>query len=179
MKSKMVKCNTCGADIASSAKVCPGCGAKQKKPIYKRWWLWVLVVIIVIGFANSCESDNTVQAAAPSQTEPEPVTYTPYTVMELVDELRDNALKAEQTHQGQYVEVTGRMDVIDSDGNYIGLYSGRDFELLCVQCYLKSDAQREVVMGLSKGDTVTVRGKITDIGEILGYQLNIDEFVTN
>ena len=30
--SKMIKCKTCGADIASSAKSCPGCGAKNKKP---------------------------------------------------------------------------------------------------------------------------------------------------
>ncbi|NOW20903.1 rubrerythrin [Clostridium saccharobutylicum] len=31
--SKMIKCKTCGADIASSAKTCPSCGAKNKKAI--------------------------------------------------------------------------------------------------------------------------------------------------
>ena len=33
-------------------------------------------------------------------------------------------------------------------------------------------------MEMSKGDMVTVRGKITDVGEIMGYTLDIDEFVT-
>lgn len=41
MRSKMVKCKTCGEEIAKSAKVCPKCGAKQKKHT-------VLAVILVI-----------------------------------------------------------------------------------------------------------------------------------
>lgn len=39
--AKIVRCKTCGAEIAKSAKVCPKCGAKQKKHI-------VLGVILVI-----------------------------------------------------------------------------------------------------------------------------------
>ncbi len=53
MMSKMIKCKTCGADIASSAKTCPGCGAKNKKPFYKKWWVWFIVVIVLIGAAGS------------------------------------------------------------------------------------------------------------------------------
>jgi len=34
--SKMIKCKSCSQEIASSAKSCPGCGAKNKKPIYKK-----------------------------------------------------------------------------------------------------------------------------------------------
>ena len=36
MAEKMKKCKACGAEIASSAAVCPKCGAKNKKPIYKK-----------------------------------------------------------------------------------------------------------------------------------------------
>lgn len=43
----MIKCHACGKEIASSAKTCPSCGAKQKKPIFKKWWFWVLVVIFI------------------------------------------------------------------------------------------------------------------------------------
>lgn len=39
--AKMVKCKTCGEEIAKSAKVCPKCGAKQKKHT-------VLGIILVI-----------------------------------------------------------------------------------------------------------------------------------
>lgn len=47
MAEKMIKCHTCGKEIASSAKTCPSCGAKRKKPIYKKWWFWVLVIILI------------------------------------------------------------------------------------------------------------------------------------
>ena len=47
--SKMKKCDTCGAEIAESTKRCPACGAKNKKPIYKRVWFWVCVVLVVLG----------------------------------------------------------------------------------------------------------------------------------
>lgn len=30
MSTKLVKCKTCGADVAKSAKTCPSCGAKNK-----------------------------------------------------------------------------------------------------------------------------------------------------
>ena len=47
--SKMKKCKVCSKEIASSAKSCPGCGAKNKKAIYKRPWFIVLAIIIILG----------------------------------------------------------------------------------------------------------------------------------
>lgn len=47
--AKMQKCTSCGNDVASTAKACPSCGAKVKKPIFKKWWFWVIAVIIIIG----------------------------------------------------------------------------------------------------------------------------------
>lgn len=70
---KMTKCKTCGADIAKSAKVCPACGAKQKKPVA----LIVIAVFIAIGIigaalgGNSPEKvgDTGTNSTAPQQTE--------------------------------------------------------------------------------------------------------------
>lgn len=56
--SKMIKCKTCSNEIASSAKSCPSCGAKNKKPIYKKWWVWVLAVIVVAGIAGGAGNDE-------------------------------------------------------------------------------------------------------------------------
>lgn len=59
--AKMVNCKSCGKEIASNAKICPGCGAKNKKPFYKAVWFWVIVVIIVLAAAaggNSGDSDK-------------------------------------------------------------------------------------------------------------------------
>lgn len=57
--AKMKSCKSCGKEIASSAKVCPGCGAKNKKPFYKAVWFWVIVVIVVIAAAGgNSDSSN-------------------------------------------------------------------------------------------------------------------------
>lgn len=56
--SKMIKCQSCSKEIASNAKSCPGCGAKNKKPIYKRAWFWILAVIVVAGIATGGEEET-------------------------------------------------------------------------------------------------------------------------
>ena len=56
--SKFIKCNSCGKEVDNTAKNCPGCGAKIKKPIYKKIWFWVIIVILVVGIASSGNSES-------------------------------------------------------------------------------------------------------------------------
>ena len=67
--------------------------------------------------------------------------------------------------------------MIDSSGQYISIYADGDFEIIGVTCYIKNNDQKQKVMDMSIGDTVTLKGKITDVGEVFGYSLNIDEIV--
>jgi hypothetical protein len=39
--------------IAKDAKKCPYCGAKNKKPFFKRWWFVLILIIVVIVIVNS------------------------------------------------------------------------------------------------------------------------------
>jgi hypothetical protein len=48
-----------------------------------------------------------------------------------------------------------------------------------IYCKIKTDEQREIVKTLKKDQKITIRGKITDVGEFLGYYLDINEIVTN
>lgn len=57
--AKMINCKSCGKEIASNAKICPGCGAKNKKPFYKAVWFWVIIVIFIIAVASSGEGSST------------------------------------------------------------------------------------------------------------------------
>ena len=41
-------------------------------------------------------------------------------------------------------------------------------------CYIKSDEQLDKIKELSTGDDVTVGGKVTNVGEIMGYSIDID-----
>lgn len=50
---KMVICRNCNNPISAKAKICPSCGAKNKKPFYKKAWFIILAVIVVIGVIGS------------------------------------------------------------------------------------------------------------------------------
>ena len=47
LKNNLKLCKTYGATIAKSAKHCPKCGAKNAKPIFKRVWFWILIIILI------------------------------------------------------------------------------------------------------------------------------------
>lgn len=56
---KMKKCKACGEEMAKSVKICPHCGAKNKKPFFKRWWFWFIVVFIcAVTFEGDHESEK-------------------------------------------------------------------------------------------------------------------------
>lgn len=184
-KDKMTTCKHCGQEIAASAKVCPHCGGKNKPPIYKRWWFIAIIVIIVlaaIGGSGSSDSSGSTSSTATSKTavssssSEAAIEYTAYTVTELSEDLDSNALKAADKYKGQYVELTGRLSVIDSNGKYISIVDSTDeWAITGVQCYIKNDEQKQVVMDMSIGDEIVVKGKITDVGEVLGYFLDMTE----
>lgn len=58
MSKRMIRCKTCGHEIAKSAKKCPHCGAKNKKPFFLRWWFILLAIIVVGVIALNAGSDG-------------------------------------------------------------------------------------------------------------------------
>ena len=106
MSKKTIKCKGCGAEITKAVKFCPNCGAKQKKPITKKWWFWLLIVVFVFGAIGSCGSDTeaepvatspaatqapTVEEVKPSKEEPEKETEEE--TEEATEEVEDNVSK--------------------------------------------------------------------------------------
>ena len=189
MKEKLKTCPVCGKEMAAGAKACPSCGAKNKKPIYRRWWFWVLVVLVIAAVGSAMGSEDNGGTDTPQQettgtpesgtgqAEEPAVTYTAYSVGQLMDDLDSNALKAESTYQDQYVELTGRLNVVDSDGDYISIVPQDDqFAILGVQCYLQTEEQRQQVLEIQIDQVITVRGQITSVGEVMGYLLDVDDF---
>ena len=90
-------------------------------------------------------------------------------------DLENNAASAKDKYEEQYIEITGKLSVIDSDGKYISLTDLDDeWDLVEIMCYIESDEQLDEVKELSTGDDVTVGGKVTNVGEIIGYSIDID-----
>ena len=182
MKQTKKFCKKCGAEITDpKAKICANCGAKISKPIFKKWWFWVIIVVgvAIIGSAAGGEGNDTGSETTASQTTAAVQTnkYTSVELQKMLDDLNDNAMKAESTYQNMYVEVTGKIVSFDSDGKYVSIEAvgAGEWNFETVTCYIKSDAQRAVLMEKSKGDKVVIKGKIISIGELLGYSINIDE----
>jgi RNA polymerase subunit RPABC4/transcription elongation factor Spt4 len=71
MGEKIVKCKACGKEIAKSAKVCPSCGKKNKKPFWQTLLIVFVVIIVVSIIANigggSKEGGNQTQITTNSE----------------------------------------------------------------------------------------------------------------
>lgn len=179
--AKLIKCNSCGKEVAESAKSCPNCGAKVKKPIYKRVWFWIIIVLVAMVMFSGGDSDSseTSKPGSNAAGEKEVIEYIKVDVDILNDALENNAAAAKDTYNKKYVEVTGKLSVIDSDLAYISIVSTTDqWDFMGVHCNIKNTETKNIVKTLSKDQVITIKGKITDVGEVLGYYLDIIEIVT-
>lgn len=190
--SKTKVCKHCQTEIPKKAKVCPQCRKKQGG-IMK----WILLVVLAFGLIGALaggdseepvNTDNQTEVVVESQhieaetevaetevVEDPVIEYTVVSVSEMVEVLESNAMKAEAAYQDAYVEITGRLANIDSDGKYITLYpSDNEWAFTGVMCYMQNDEQKAQVMEMSVDDIVTLKGQVTSIGEVLGYSLDID-----
>lgn len=180
-EEKTKKCKHCKMDIPKDAKICPHCRKKQKSGILK-WVVLILIIGVVIGAvtgedksADSTTKQTEANASDSQKQESESIEYTSVSVNDMMDALNNNAMGASDKYKGKYLEITGKLTNIDAAGKYIDLMADGDFEIIGVQCYIKNDDQKAKIASMSKGDTVTLKGKCTDVGEVLGYSLDIDE----
>ena len=95
----------------------------------------------------------------------------------MFESLKNNALKAETEYQNKYVEITGKICNFDSDGKYISVEptNADEWNFDSVMCYIKNDNHKNFLLEKNKGDIITIRGKVKSIGEVLGYQIDINE----
>lgn len=184
MSEKTKKCKYCQSEISKKAKICPNCQKKQGGfP-----WVPVIVIFIILVVAmggtttpkeeTSSNSTNTSVATTSKESQPESteeiITYTSVEVSSMVSELKDNALKAKETYNGNYYEITGRLSNIDSNGKYINVApSDETLSVYTVQCYVKDAEQKNKILDMKKDDIVTIKVKIKDVGEILGFSADI------
>ena len=92
----------------------------------------------------------------------------------MVSELHDNALSANQKYLDQYVSISGKINVIDSSGNYFSICAmDNNFAFLTdnILCEITDNSQLDTISSLSIGDFIIVEGQIDSVGEVIGYHL--------
>lgn len=139
--------------------------------------IFIAYTAICIAFGGSGSDDDKVSSSVDISSEessvPE-VVYEDIEVSKLVDVLESNALKAKETYSDMDVKITGRLSNVDASGKYISLAPlDEEFCLTNIQCFINDDDVKSRVMDMNVGDTITLKGKITDVGELLGYSLDI------
>ncbi|MBR2682134.1 MAG: hypothetical protein IKE22_02590 [Atopobiaceae bacterium] len=111
------------------------------------------------------------EEAAP---EPEPVSYQDVDINTLFETLSSNPLNAKNTYEGTPVRFTGVLKNIDASGKYFSLGNGDDYSFERIQCYIKNDDTLNAIASASMGDSITVCGTISSVGEVLGYSMDVD-----
>lgn len=141
--------------------------------------LCVATLIVCIVFSDDLKGGNTVNTptiSTPITPSPQ-IQYEKVDLQTMLDDLEINALRAEETYQDMYVEITGEVRNFDSDGKYISIVpsGASDWCFDWVQCYLTDPAHKTFLLGKNVGDVVTIKGKVSSIGEIIGYHVDIAE----
>lgn len=131
--SKMIKCKTCGMNIAKSAKSCPSCGAKNKKPFYTRWWFVIIAVFVIIGAVSSGGSNETAvvndTATKSSESSKEENTPKNYSIGDTI-QLKDYK-----------VTVNGIRTVTQDNSGFIKAEEGKEFFL--VDCTVENTSDKD------------------------------------
>ena len=122
--AKQKICSVCQKEIAPNAKVCLNCGTKVKTPIYTKWWVWVIVVVLAIGGASqigggdtgrkadqnqSVQTDSNAPAAAQASKTEEPKKSEPSVPSEYKSALNKAKVYSKTMHmskQGIYDQLT-------------------------------------------------------------------------
>ncbi len=95
-------------------------------------------------------------------------------IEEMFKDLENNSLAAKDKYEGRYVSITGELSKIDS--SYVVVSQIDELAIFNrVFCRIKSNKQKDKIKKMNKGDIVTVKGKITEIGKIKGCYLNMVE----
>jgi len=136
--SKMINCKSCGKEIAKSAKSCPSCGAKNKKPFYLRWWFILIVLMVIISSASAgSKSSNSnssqtksvsTDASTTTKTETAKTETKPKEKYEFVGEVTsekdsmaiyiEGIIKNNSGKELSYAQVT--YNLFDKSGNQVG-----------------------------------------------------------
>ena len=170
----MKYCKFCKTEIPANAKICPNC--KKKQSGYG--CLIVLLVFVAIGVIVGISTSNKQKEFDDIIKNPQSVEYIKVSKDALDKELKDNAAAAKDKYNGKYVEITGKLGTIDSDLKYISLVSSTNsFDLNGVHCTMKNDDQKNKVKTLKADQSLTIRGKVTEVGEVLGFFVDIIEIV--
>lgn len=135
---------------------------KQKRPFYKKWWVWVIAIFVIAIIGSIGNDDGQTTNAPPGNKtgqQPEAVQTIKISATALFSEYKANEVAADEKYKNKTLEVNGIIYSIGkdiTDSMYVALKT--DDVIGTVQCMFPKEATQEL-SSLSKDQTITIRGK--------------------
>ena len=144
------------------------------RPWFKKKRFWAIgVVVLVIAMQAGGGSSDSNNSATDTATEAPAEPATEVTAQKLITDLEGNALNAKTTWEDKRVKITGIVYNIDASGDYFSLRGDDEFSFTNVTVNI-DESLVGAVSAFTIGQEVTVTGKITGVGEILGYSVDAE-----
>ena len=141
---------------------------KQKKPWYKKWWVWLIVGIVVIAVANG-GSDDSPKTATNETSSTQSTKQTAYEkklaqAIEvdkkvLFNDYMANPISADAEYKDKVLKITGVISSIDREiaqQPYIN-FNMDTYGFETIRMTFNREEEEKVTQ-LSKGETVTIIG---------------------
>ena len=132
----------------------------------------LVMALFAIGFTASDDEKRDSVAHEDVPTKMETVN-----VEQMLLDLNQNEMRAQKKYADKWFEIVGRLGGMDSEGEYFSLV-GEAFSMVDVHCKIPKDKREEltdILANMNKGEHIAVKGKVTDMGEIMGYHVSIVE----
>ena len=127
-----------------------------------------LVLVGVISAVGGNGEDKTKTVNNSKVEVKEEVTYTAIDMNTLMNDLESNPANAKNKYEDQYFEVTGYVNVIDADGKYFSVRDDNEYGIKSLHVSVDKE-DKDFINNLQIGQQITIKVKITDVGEILAY----------
>ena len=159
----------------------------RKKPIYQKWWFWLIIVIIICGVIGAIVGSQyqapagTNQSSVSGQTSIKNEEATAVNAIDLIVAYEENQVAADNQYKNKKLKITGIVKNIGVDAAnraYVMLEDERNqYAILGVQCYFDKDNQ-DTLSELKEGDIVTItgtcEGKVVSVS-VKNCELNLSE----
>lgn len=146
----------------------------------KKGLIGVLSAIVVIGGLAGCggSSNSGSKPSSSASTMAKQKSYAAADIDVLIQQAKENAAAAGKNYKKKDLKITGGViSNIDSDLKYLTLKGSDNFSMIQVRCDIdkKNKNLQDSVLKTKKGQEVVVYGNIKDVGDIMGYSMQLDK----
>lgn len=129
----------------------------------------IVILGVVFGGGDSGNKSTPKRNESASVSSEVTITYSQENIDDMLIMLDEYPLQAED-YTDKYIEVTGTLGTVDTDGKYFTMEGSDEWSLDNIHWDMEDAPDvYEFIKNTKVGTSITVKGQITDVGEIMSY----------